>query len=105
MPPTAEFLQGLPGVEFIVQGIDDLRRGIDSVPAYLVAVGAGRLAERIDLPKNVVMPERPERHLYRRLCEQHGNEAYGQYNAHLRRLTSFFRALEVRSARETIEDG
>ena len=102
--PIADLLEGLPGAEFVLQGIDDLRHGVESVPAYLVAGGAPRLAERIDVLNDLVMPKRPERGLYRLLCEQHGKEAYGQYNAHLRRLTSFCRAFEVRSTREPVED-
>jgi hypothetical protein len=103
--PIAELLEGLPGAEYFLQGIDDLRAGVENVPAYLVAGGAPRLAERIDVLNELVMPKRPELQLYRLLCEQHGNEAYGHYNAHLRRLTSFCRALEVRSARKSVRDG
>lgn len=94
---TKELLQGLPGAELILQGLDDLAEGGDTIPALLVATGAPRLSESIPELGAVDLPERPERRLYALLRSRYPREAYGQYNAFLRRLTRFCRALESRA--------
>ena len=87
-------LRGLPGAELIAQGLADLAAGVESIPGLLVAVGAHRIAERMPEVKLQDLPERPERRLYALLGERFPHEAYSQYNAHLRRLSRFCRALE-----------
>jgi hypothetical protein len=74
----------LPGEDIVVEGIADLRRGVESVPALLVAIGAPRL-RRLGL-------DEPERRLYALLAKEHGDAAHGRYNALVRRLVSFERA-------------
>ena len=95
-PSEPDLLDGLPGEELIRQGIADARRGIESVPALLVATGAPRLAGSLGELGVAETLVRPELRLYRLLQHDHGPEAYAQYNALLRRLTSFCRALEMR---------
>jgi hypothetical protein len=75
----------------IEAGLADLARGIESVPALLVAIGAPRLrALGLEVPDG---PSHPEHRLYHRLRSEHANAAHGRYNALVRRLVSFERAL------------
>lgn len=93
-------LDGLPGAELIQQGIDDLAVGEESIPALVVAIGAHRLSEKLPVVKTENLPRRPERLLYRMLLDENPREAYGRYNAYLRRLSRFCRALESRHPSE-----
>lgn len=80
----------LPGEDIVVEGLADLRRGIESVPALLVSIGAPRLRRLgLDVPAGI---DEPERRLYALLAEEHGDAAHGRYNALVRRLVSFERA-------------
>jgi hypothetical protein len=73
----------------------DLRRGEETVEALLVSVGARRLAAvGIDVPAPIPSAET---RLYELLRRTHGDDAYGRYNALLRRLVSFERAAECAS--------
>jgi hypothetical protein len=86
MEPSA-----LPGSDLVEQGLRDLERGIESVPALLVAIGAPRLARlglRIPGPRIVS----PERRLYDALAARDPDSAHSRYNALVRRLVSFERA-------------
>ena len=84
--------EGLPGAELIADGLRDLAGGRDSVAACLVAIGAPRLRRLgIDVPH---AEGNPELRLYRLLVSEHGRAAHGRYNALVRRLVSFERALE-----------
>ena len=83
---------GLPGAEFIAEGLQDLGAGRQTVPALLVAIGAPRL-RRLGLEVPVGWRS-PEHRLYALLLRQHGDAAHGRYNALIRRLVSFERALE-----------
>lgn len=84
--------EGLPGADFVTRGLDDLARGMRSAPALLVAIGAPRLRELgIEVPRLVLAS--PERALYELLAETEGDAAHSKYNALIRRLVSFERAL------------
>jgi len=83
----------LPGGDIIRQGIEDLSAGRQTVPALLVAVGAPRLRRcGLDVPERS-LPS-PEHRLYELLTRADGATAHSRYNALLRRLVSFERALE-----------
>jgi hypothetical protein len=83
-------MRGVPGAELVDQGIEDLRRGQDSIEALLVSIGAPRLtAAGIAVPPSIPSPEHK---LYARLAEEKANGAHSAYNALLRRLVSFERA-------------
>jgi hypothetical protein len=85
-------IDGLPGGDVVAAGLRDLSAGIESIPSLLVSIGAPRL-RRLD----IVVPRvaaSPEHRLYRLLLDQHGDAAHGRYNALVRRLVSFERALE-----------
>jgi hypothetical protein len=81
----------LPGAELVLPGIEDLRRGVESVPALLVAIGRPRLSRfGLDLPPDTF--DGPEHRLYALLAAEHGDAAHSRYNALIRRLVSFERA-------------
>jgi hypothetical protein len=85
----------LPGAELIEAGLADLARRVESVPALLVAVGAPRLRQL-----GVAVPETPldpEHRLYALLARDDADSAHGRYNALIRRLVSYERALACAS--------
>lgn len=86
-------LEALPGGDLVQEGIADLARGIESIPALLVSIGAPRL-RRIGLPVPVTMISSPEHRLYELLAESDSDSAHSRYNALLRRLVSFEDAAE-----------
>jgi hypothetical protein len=84
---------GLPGWEIVAPGLADHARGVESVPALLVAIGAPRLRRlglRIDGPPVTD----PEHRLYALLSAEDSDSAHSRYNALVRRLVSFERAAE-----------
>jgi hypothetical protein len=85
-----EISEALPGADLIREGFRDLERGIETIPALLVLVGAPRLRDLgFDVPDT---PYFPEDRLYEKLASLHGDAAHSQYNALIRRLVSFERA-------------
>jgi hypothetical protein len=90
----------LPGAEFLSDGIHDLSVGKESVPALLLEIASSRLRlAGVPVP---ILPKQTldaEIRLYRLLGTQPDVDAYSQYNAHLRRLSSLCRALEGRARR------
>ena len=95
-----DLLQGLPDAAMFEQGMRELAGGRETVPALLVAVGFPRLSS-LGFGAGLAggLPAEPELKLYRLLAKQHGTDAHSQYNALLRRLVSFERALEHRVRR------
>lgn len=86
-------LNALPGADLVEQGLADLARGIRSVPALLVLVGAPRLRTLgfTIRPSDV---DDPEHALYDRLAESDPDSAHSRYNALVRTLVSFERAAQ-----------
>jgi len=80
----------LPGGDLIQRGLDDRRRGLASIEALLVSIGAPRLAQiGFEVPDPI---PGAERQLYDRLHAEGPDSAHGRYNALVRRLVSFERA-------------
>lgn len=83
----------IPGYDLIVEGLADLSMGRESIPALLVLIGAPRLRRL-----GILVPEQattcPELRLYEKLAESEPDSAHSRYNALLRRLVSFERAVE-----------
>lgn len=102
IPTTAAIPPDLPGADLVTAGIAALRRREFTVEALLVAVGAPRLRRAgLDLPEATGEPETPELALYAALCAADDrNDAHSRYNALIRRLVSFERALETARRRE-----
>jgi len=85
-------LQALPGGDLVGEGLRDLKRGELTADALLVLVGAPRLRMR-----GLVVPDlsvaNPEDRLYELLARSDQDSAHSRYNALIRRLVSFERAL------------
>lgn len=79
-----------PGSDLIEEGLDDLSRGVQSVAALLVSIGAPRL-QRLGFQVPNPIPF-PEHRLYERLSAADPDAAHSRYNALIRRLVSFERA-------------
>ena len=90
----------LPGADLVAAGVKALERGEYTVEALLVAVGAPRLqAAGMAVPRPGGWPDQPELALYAALGAIHPGDTHSRYNALIRRLVSFERALEHRRAR------
>lgn len=86
----------LPGEDLITVGMADLKAGVESIASLLVQIGAPRLRRcGIDVP--VAANEFPEHRLYELLAAENSNAAHSRYNALIRRLVSYERALECAS--------
>jgi hypothetical protein len=85
----------LPGDELIAAGLDDLGRGLETIPSLLVSIGAPRL-RRLGYAVPQCLPE-PEHRLYLLLAREHPGSAHSRYNGLIRRLVSFERAAECAS--------
>jgi hypothetical protein len=80
-----------PGADFVETGLADLARREESVAALLVSIGAPRLRRL-----GFVVPEplpNAEHRLYLRLHAEAAHAAHSRYNALMRRLVSFERAV------------
>lgn len=82
-----------PGEEIIKQGLADLAEGKETIPALLVSIGAPRLRQAgMTVPQNTFTS--PEHRLYLTLAADNSDSAHSRYNAWIRRLVSYERALE-----------
>jgi hypothetical protein len=85
--------EALPGADLVRTGLDDLRAGRESAEAWLVLIGAPRLRRA-----GIEVPHRdtgiPEHGLYELLARTDSDTAHSRYNALIRRLVSFERAVE-----------
>ena len=76
----------------MLKGLADLARGVESIEALLVSIGAPRLAQ---LGFEIRTPlASPEQRLYDLLARDDPESAHTRYNALVRRLVSFERAAE-----------
>lgn len=83
----------LPGADLVQAGLVDLDQGRESEAALAVAMAAPRLrAAGVEVPAGG--PPRPSHRLYELLSESDGDDAHGRYNAIVRRIASYARALE-----------
>jgi hypothetical protein len=95
-------LTAFPGGDLVQEGLADLDRGIESIPALLVSIGAPRL-RRIGLPVPETTFSSPERRLYDKLAETDPDSAHSRYNALVRRLVSFENTAECLQSAATRE--
>jgi len=85
----------LPGGDLVAHGIADLRDGNETLEALLVSIGRPRLlALGVDVPHGI---DDPEHGLYGLLAADDPDSAHSRYNALVRRLVSFERALACAS--------
>lgn len=95
MPEMTGIPPGLPGAELVTSGIEALKRGDLTVEALLVCVGATRMRlAGLEIPPSPPLAQPPEIELYRAIGAEHPDDAHSRYNALIRRLVSFERALE-----------
>ena len=86
-------MDSLPGGDLISAGIQDLRDQRETIAALLVAIGAPKLRRLgIELPSQ--LPDNPEHRLYDLLSITMSDAAHSKYNALIRRLVSFQRAIQ-----------
>lgn len=86
---------GLPGGDLVVQGLDDLTRGIHSAPAALVSLASTRLRRAgVPVPAAERLVAEPDFTLYRLLAAEDPDGAHSPLQRAFRRLVSFERALE-----------
>ena len=82
----------LPAHELITNGIEDLQSHRETIPALLVAIGAPKLRFLgLELPEH--LPANPEHRLYDLLSADEPDSAHSRYNALIRKLVSFERAI------------
>jgi hypothetical protein len=85
-------MNSLPGNDLIEMGVEDLRHQRQTIPALLVAIGAPRLRSLgLEVPED--LPSNPEHRLYDLLSNSEPDSAHSKYNALIRRLVSFERAM------------
>ena len=88
-------MDALPGADLVEEGLKDLARGEETQAACLVSIGAPKLRF---LGKTVPEPTIPmaEHRLYALLAAEDSDSAHSRYNALVRRLVSYERALAGR---------
>lgn len=86
-------MDSLPASEFVTTGIADLQSKRETVAALLVAIGAPKL-RKLGLNLPVALPSNPEHRLYDLLSADNSDSAHSKYNALIRKLVSFQRAME-----------
>jgi hypothetical protein len=85
-------MDSLPGNDLIESGVQDLRQQRQTIAALLVAIGAPKLRSLgLEIPEN--LPSNPEHRLYDLLSDSEPDSAHSKYNALIRRLVSFERAM------------
>jgi len=88
-------VSALPGADLVERGVADLAGGTETAEALLVSIAAAKLrALGVDVPPPL---DEPELRLYRLLAREDEDSAHGRYNALVRRLVSFERALACAS--------
>lgn len=85
-------MDSLPGGDLITVGTQDLHDQRETIPALLVAIGAPKL-RRLGLELPTRLPSNPEHRLYELLSLTAHDAAHSKYNALIRRLVSFQRAI------------
>ena len=96
VPCSVSDIDDLPGADLIQRGLDDVAAGNETVEALLVEIAAPRLRQLGLRVPDAFSGGDAEIRLYARLGQNGALDPYGAYNALLRRLSSFVRALEHR---------
>jgi hypothetical protein len=85
-------MSSLPAHDLIASGIEDLQSNRETIAALLVAIGAPKLRSLgLDVPHD--LPSNPEHRLYDLLSATESDSAHSKYNALVRKLVSFERAI------------
>lgn len=95
MEPPLNKSSKLPGEEMIEEGLQDLSKNQTSSAALLVLIGAPRLRRMgVRIPPQKEPLLHPEHALYQMFQNENPKTAHSRYNALIRRLVSYERALE-----------
>lgn len=86
----------LPGEDVVRSGIADLKAGVETIESLLVQIGSPRL-RRLGVEVSAKTTDNPEHRLYAILAEDDQDTAHSRYNALIRLLVSYERALECAS--------
>lgn len=88
-------MMALPAEDLIAAGIRDLRDRRESIAALLVSIGAPKLRSLgLQIPEiPSAFAKYPEHRLYDLLAAADSDSAHSKYNALVRKLVSFERAL------------
>jgi hypothetical protein len=70
-------LRALPGGDLVQEGLDELARGVESLPALLISIGAPRL-RRIGLRLPDAPLPNPEHRLYLKLAAEDSDGAHSR---------------------------
>ena len=90
----------LPAADLIREGLADLAGRRESVTSYLVQIGSPKMRRcGIEVLVSDEDALEADHQLYALLGREHGNDAHRRYNALLRELVSFERALVSRHER------
>jgi hypothetical protein len=86
----------LPGNDLISTGVRDLQEKRETIPSLLVSIGAPKLRRLgLQIPEvPAFFGSPPEHRLYDLLSVQGSDSAHSKYNAFIRKLVSFERALQ-----------
>lgn len=101
MPPqNLDIFLGLPGETLVRDGLSDLAVGRETAESLMVLIGSQTLKEcGVTFPETTANILDADYRLYAIMQERHGNDAHSKYNALIRQLVSFERALEHRVSR------
>jgi len=86
-------MDSLPANDLVSTGIIDLQNDRETIAALLVAIGAPKL-RKLGLSLPATLPLNPEHRLYDLLSLSGSDTAHSRYNALIRKLVSFQRAME-----------
>ena len=88
-------MTSLPASDLIETGIRDLRERRETIASLLVSIGAPKLRSLgLDVPDTSSSPgSTPEHRLYDLLAADNPDAAHSKYNALIRKLVSFERAI------------
>lgn len=85
-------MDSLPANDLIIAGLEDLGHQRETIAALLVAIGAPKL-RLLGLQVPECLPPNPEHRLYDLLSATDPDAAHSKYNALIRKLVSFERAI------------
>lgn len=85
----------LPANDLIIEGIRDLQDSRETIAALLVSIGAPKLRSiGLEIPDTLdSFGSTPEHRLYDLLAKENPDSAHSRYNALIRKLVSFERAI------------
>jgi len=88
-------MTSLPASDLIESGLRDLRERRETIASLLVSIGAPKLRSLgLEIPDNSIsLRSTPEHRLYDLLAIDNPDSAHSKYNALIRKLVSFERAI------------